>query len=51
MTHNEATVVDVNQLLLHAAAAGDLDLALAAIEKGAERRRHNDGRSSHLPVR
>lgn len=35
MAQHEATAVDVNQLLLHAAAAGDLDMALAAIEKGA----------------
>lgn len=32
MAQNEATTVDVNQLLLHAAAAGDLDLALAALD-------------------
>jgi len=36
MTQNETTAVDVNELLLHAAAAGDLDLAVAAIEKGAD---------------
>lgn len=35
MTQNETTAVDVNQLLLYAAAAGDLDLALATIEQGA----------------
>jgi ankyrin repeat protein len=35
MTQREPELVDTNQLLLHASAAGDLDLALAAIEKGA----------------
>jgi ankyrin repeat protein len=35
MTQCEPKPVDTNQLLLHASSAGDLDLALAAIEKGA----------------
>lgn len=35
MSHNKATAVEVDQLLLHAASAGDLDLALAAIAQGA----------------
>lgn len=36
MIQCEPKIVEVNQLLLHASSAGDLGLALAAIEKGAD---------------